>query len=478
MVRKIVLITLFTIVYTSQIFGLNFQVSELISIPGDNKNFDILQYGFPYSEATHICWVNQIDSVYTIYLKQIDNELSENIVVYSDIAPNINPQIDYISQGIKILWQSKVNNHWQLLQRNYNNDTLSQVISVTDSLSDNTDPSLSIHRVAFINNGKLMLKAFYPECEGYSVPIVIDSVNCSNPDIICSDSYTFTSIVYEKGEEGHKEIYKAEYSYNISRGYYTWEIVKISEEGENNLNPKFSTDQYAITYQYYLKNVWKVASFRYGVSYFSSNSSCNYNNPYFFCYDIPIKGISEFTPFFIAFDSDSIVNNQEIFIKTFFWGQESLFINISNSIGSDVKPSVTVVSDSITIIWEHEENNKTDIWWAKDKFNPYPGGAIENKNPKEPSNFILNKNFPNPFNPSTIISFEIRESISEKAVIKIYNSIGELVRTIPKNINGTGYYSVLWDGKSDDGNILPTGNYIYSINYGNISKTGKMTLIK
>ncbi|MCK4641566.1 MAG: hypothetical protein KAU06_09510 [Candidatus Marinimicrobia bacterium] len=476
MVKKIVFITLFTIVYTSQIFGLNFQVSELISIPGDNRNFDILQYGFPYSEATHICWVNQIDSVFTIYIKQIDNDSSENIVIYSDTIPNINPQIDYISQGIKILWQSKVNDHWQLLQRNYYSDSLGQVISITDSLSDNIDPSLSMYRVAYINNGKLMLKAFHPECEGYSVPIVIDSVNCSNPDIYCDDSHRNASIIYEKGEEGHKEIYKAEYSYNISRGYYTWEIVKISEEGENNLNPRFGASPEVISYQSFLENVWKVASFKYGISYISNNSSCNYNNPYFFWYAIPIKGISEFTLFFIAFDSDSIVNDQEIFIKPFFWGQENTVINISNSIGSDVKPFITVVLDSITIIWEHEENNKKDIWWAKDKFNPIRG-AID-KNPDKLSNFILNKNFPNPFNPSTMIAFQVMESISEKAVIKIYNSIGELVRTIPENINGTGHYSVSWDGKSDDGNILPTGNYIYSINYGNISKTGKMTLIK
>ena len=476
MVKKLVLITLFTIVYTSQIFGLNFQVSELISIPGNNRNFDILEEG-EFGSTNYICWENQIGSVYTIYLKQIDNDSSEHIVVYSDIAPNINPQlaINRFSQGIKIIWQSKVNNHWQLLQRNYNNDSLGQVISVTDSLSDNIDPSLSIHRVAYINNGRLMIKAFYPECEGYSVPIVIDSVNCSNPNIYYGDIYDYTAITYEKGGEGHKEIYNAKYSYNYLSREYSWKVERISEEGEDNLNPRFTTYPEAIIYQSYIDGFWRIITFCFGYS--SNNTDCNFFNPDIFLYDIPIGGNHTYTPYFCVFDTDSVNNNQEIFIETFYNYPDTI-MNISNSSGYDCKPIVTIVSDSVTIIWEHIENSKTDIWWAKDKFNSYPGGAINDQDSKEPAIFILNQNYPNPFNPSTIISFQIRESISKKAVIKIYNSIGELVRTIPENINEAGYYSVSWDGKSDDGNILPTGNYIYSINYGNISKTGKMTLVK
>ncbi|MFH2035824.1 MAG: YCF48-related protein, partial [Candidatus Zixiibacteriota bacterium] len=97
---------------------------------------------------------------------------------------------------------------------------------------------------------------------------------------------------------------------------------------------------------------------------------------------------------------------------------------------------------------------------------------------KNPSEINLEQNYPNPFNPSTTIAFQVTELISEKAVIKIYSSIGELVQTVTKNINGTGYYSVSWNGESNNGDILPTGNYFYSINYGNTTRNGKMCLIK
>jgi len=110
-------------------------------------------------------------------------------------------------------------------------------------------------------------------------------------------------------------------------------------------------------------------------------------------------------------------------------------------------------------------------------------GGIETPNifeteDKKPFETDLKQNYPNPFNPSTTIKFQVTELISEKAVIKIYNSTGELVRTIFTNINGTGYSSVIWDGKSETGVLLPTGNYFYNINYGNTIHNGKMCLIK
>jgi len=459
------------------LFGMSFQVTNLVSIDGNNTNFDILQNGFPYYESNYICWQNQNDSTYTIYLKDLTSDTSGNIIVYSDTCANINPQvaINRFSQGIKIVWQSQKNGHWQLLQRDFYNDSLSQIISITDSLSDNMNPSLSIHRVAYINDGKLMIRAFYPECEGYFKPFAIDSGFCSNPDIINDDNYYYTAIIYEKGLDNNKDIYKAEYSYSYSEDKYDWLISNVSI-GTNNINPTFGYC-YGITYQTLIDNVWRFVLAEI-IEHTSNNTTCNFYNPTNFSYPIPIKGLNGFTPFFIAFDSDSLINNQEIYIQTYFYGPEDTIINISNSLGFDSKPSVTIMSDSITIMWEHEENSKTDIWWAKDIFNPYPGGAIDDQNLNEPATFLLSQNYPNPFNPSTMIAFQITELISKKAIIKIYNLNGYLVRTISENINRTGYYSVSWDGKSDSGMLIPTGNYIYSINYGNTTRTGKMCLIK
>jgi len=475
MIKKSILITLITILYTSQIFGLNFQVSELISIPGNNKNLDIIQDDC-FSGASHICWENITDSVYSIYLKQIQPTIGENLIVYSSTGLNINPQIAFnrYAEGIKIIWQSKIDGRWQLLQKNFLSDTLSQIILISDSLLDSTKYSLSTYRIAYINDGNLMVKSFYPDCEGYNAPILVDSGYCTNPDIASYDYYSGSSIVYEKGLMGETQIYKAEYSYFSSEDKYDWVISKVSI-GTNNINPTFGYC-YGITYQTLTDNVWRFVLTEL-TEYTSNNTTCNFYNPTNFSYPIPVKGLNGFTPFFIAFDSDSLTNNQEIFIQTYFYGPEDTIINISNSLGFDSKPSVTLVSDSITIMWEHEENSKTDIWWAKEEFNPIWGG-INDKDYGEPSIFSLNQNYPNPFNPSTTISFQVKELISKKADIKIYNTLGQIVRIISKNINSAGYYFVTWDGKSDDGSVLPTGNYFYHIYYGHSSVIGKMTLVK
>ena len=471
-------IILFMVINNLLLFGLDFKVSELISIPGNNRNIDISEVEeYDYTGISYICWENQIDSMYTIYLKKIDEKLSDNIVICRDTLQNIYPQIAYnrYNSGYKIVWLSKKNDYWQILLRNYDNDTLSKIITVADSIIDCPKLSLSIRRVAYIDNGNLLVKSLYPEYDGYVIPIKIDSINCSNPNIYEIDDISFSMITYEKGKVGEKKIAFAEYSYDYKIGNFTWSVEIISDSLGNNLNPKFDY-LYSIVYQSYINNIWKIKTYEFG--YNSKNSLCNFTNPDIFTYPVTTKGNQDYSPFFCVFDTDSIENNQEIFIETITDYTNDTLMNISNFIGYDEKPLVTIVDDSITIFWEHTEHNKTDIWCAKDKFLPYPGGGTKENKINCPSIFSIQNNYPNPFNPSTVISFQVKELISRQVVIKIYNSIGDLVRTIVKDINGAGNYLVSWDGKSNFGLLLPTGNYFYTITYGNITRTGKMCLIK
>ncbi|MBN2278942.1 MAG: VWA domain-containing protein [Candidatus Marinimicrobia bacterium] len=92
--------------------------------------------------------------------------------------------------------------------------------------------------------------------------------------------------------------------------------------------------------------------------------------------------------------------------------------------------------------------------------------------------FELMGNYPNPFNPATTIRFRVTHPINEIATIKIYNTLGQLVRTLALQINSAGNYSVFWDGKLADGTTAPTGAYIYVIALNNTILSGKMTLMK
>ena len=87
-------------------------------------------------------------------------------------------------------------------------------------------------------------------------------------------------------------------------------------------------------------------------------------------------------------------------------------------------------------------------------------------------------NYPNPFNPTTNIKFSIGTHLTGKIYLRIFNSLGQLVKVIEVNINGQGMYEVTWNGLFESGEVAPSGIYIYSIDFGNTLLTGKMMLLK
>ena len=93
-----------------------------------------------------------------------------------------------------------------------------------------------------------------------------------------------------------------------------------------------------------------------------------------------------------------------------------------------------------------------------------------------PGEFALQQNFPNPFNPST----EIRYDLPEEGFVNlsIYNMMGQKVRTLRSETMQPGYHSMVWDGKNDVGSQVATGMYFYSIHMGSFQATKKMLFLK
>lgn len=94
--------------------------------------------------------------------------------------------------------------------------------------------------------------------------------------------------------------------------------------------------------------------------------------------------------------------------------------------------------------------------------------GVENKNPAA---FSVAQNSPNPFNPTTTISFTTAES--GNVSMDVYNVAGQKVDTIVNEFMGTGSHSVTWDASG-----FSAGVYFYTVKSGEISKTMKMTLLK
>ncbi len=89
----------------------------------------------------------------------------------------------------------------------------------------------------------------------------------------------------------------------------------------------------------------------------------------------------------------------------------------------------------------------------------------------QPSKFGLIRNFPNPFNPVTTISFILTQP--EHTLIKIYNLRGELIEELLNGMKPTGGYFIIWNASS-----LPSGPYLIHFQAGDISQMQKCMLTK
>ncbi|MCB5271976.1 MAG: C25 family cysteine peptidase [Candidatus Cloacimonetes bacterium] len=86
------------------------------------------------------------------------------------------------------------------------------------------------------------------------------------------------------------------------------------------------------------------------------------------------------------------------------------------------------------------------------------------------------RNYPNPFNPSTIIAFE--SAAATTATLHIYNMKGQLVRELHKGAISSGNNSFVWDGTNDSGQNVATGLYLYRLETPSASYARKMLMLK
>jgi len=85
-------------------------------------------------------------------------------------------------------------------------------------------------------------------------------------------------------------------------------------------------------------------------------------------------------------------------------------------------------------------------------------------------------NYPNPFNPSTLISFSLAQPVNVE--LSIYNIRGQLVKTLINDWQETGVHTIEWNGADNAAQRVSSGVYFYKLQAGSIVETKKMLLIK
>jgi hypothetical protein len=93
-----------------------------------------------------------------------------------------------------------------------------------------------------------------------------------------------------------------------------------------------------------------------------------------------------------------------------------------------------------------------------------------------PESYALLQNHPNPFNPETELDFQLPEA--NHVVVKIFNTLGEEIRTLVEAPYEAGYHRVRWDGKDKNGNPVASGIYLYQLQAGDFSQVRKMALLR
>ncbi len=98
------------------------------------------------------------------------------------------------------------------------------------------------------------------------------------------------------------------------------------------------------------------------------------------------------------------------------------------------------------------------------------------KEPRLPVPFLVASSYPNPFNPTVTIRFEL--PAADRVKIAIYNVTGQRVKQLADRRFAAGVSQVVWDSRTDAGSMASSGVYFYRIEAGKQMKAGKMLLLR
>jgi hypothetical protein len=127
-------------------------------------------------------------------------------------------------------------------------------------------------------------------------------------------------------------------------------------------------------------------------------------------------------------------------------------------------------TDNLTI-----ENNDTPVSISLEGTGMV-SGLVDDLNRSIPTDFALFQAYPNPFNPTTTIGYQLPRSA--QVTLVVYNSLGQIVQTLVNSQVEAGYHEVTWNGRNSAGKDMPSGVYMFRLESGSYQQVNKMMLMK
>ena len=138
-------------------------------------------------------------------------------------------------------------------------------------------------------------------------------------------------------------------------------------------------------------------------------------------------------------------------------------------------PLTTFPNVDLTDVFQFKVEGNGTIYW--DNFYFYSNLVdVDNRSETLPQGFALEQNFPNPFNPTTTIQYELPENAFVN--IRIYDLNGRLVNTLVNAQKSAGYKAIKWAGVDNKGKAVSAGIYLYEILAEDFRQVKKMVLLK
>lgn len=146
--------------------------------------------------------------------------------------------------------------------------------------------------------------------------------------------------------------------------------------------------------------------------------------------------------------------------------------------GCDLDPSDGDESRSMIVQWGSNSNTENwlrpSCWGYLEVYVDSSILAIDNE--MIPKQFKLYANYPNPFNPITSIKFDLPKATNVNMII--YDMLGKEVKTLVSGRKNAGSYSIAWDGRNNNGQLVTSGLYFCQFITPEYNRTQKMILMK
>lgn len=169
----------------------------------------------------------------------------------------------------------------------------------------------------------------------------------------------------------------------------------------------------------------------------------------------------------------------------YYPGGDTAWVERYNGPGNYWDDAYAIAVDNSGKVYVAGESFDAVTWfdYATIKYVQPTSVGDENEGSSKPDRFVLSQNYPNPFNLTTTIPYQAgsRELVAGRPIrtsLKIYNILGQLLRTLVDEEKTPGNYKVIWDGKDNSGKEVGSGIYFYQLKAGEFSESRKLVLLK